>query len=302
MLRVKRVERYVIDNNIQVIHAHLPWAGIVARIVGKRTGIPVVYTEHNKLERYHFLTRWMNVLTMNWLRKIIAVSDDVATSVKKFKPSLKAELQVILNGVNVESFKPGVGAADVRSSLNIPLNAPVIGTIAVFRFQKRLDLWMDLAIKIAGKFPDVHFLIVGDGPLKAELFKKKEELKLDRLHFSGLQTEVRPYLQTMDVYMMSSVFEGLPIALLEAMASGCAVISTDAGGIKEVIRHDVDGMLCKVDEPERLVDFANDLLGHPERRDQLAVAARKRVVESFCIATMVGQLETAYSQLVKGNS
>lgn len=299
LMRVGEVVRYVRANNIDVIHAHLPWAGIVARIVGRKTGIPVVYTEHNKLERYHFLTRWMNVLTMNWLREIIAVSQDVAVSIKKFKPTLKPRLEVVLNGVNIDFFKPGSGEGlTIRKSLGIPTDALVVGTIAVFRFQKRLDLWIELASKIKEQLPEAHFIIVGDGPLKEQLLKKKDDLRMDALHFVGLQTEVRPYLGAFDIYMMSSVFEGLPIALLEAMSSGCAVVSTDAGGIKEVIRHEQDGLLCGVDDASRLVTYVNQLSNDRHKLATYAANARTRVAESFSIASMVEKLEQVYRRLV----
>ena len=105
MTKVWRVARYVRENNIQLIHAHLPWAGILARIVGKMTSVPVIYTEHNKQERYHLGTRTMNLLTMDMLTEVIAVSGDVADSIHRFKPSLKAPVRTIVNGVNPEHFK-----------------------------------------------------------------------------------------------------------------------------------------------------------------------------------------------------
>src|SRR5688500_12288765 len=100
MAKVWSVARYVRTNQIELIHAHLPWAGVLARIVGKVTGVPVVYTEHNKQERYHIATRLMNLGTMNLQKVIIAVSSDVAESLRKHKTSLRPALLTILNGVN----------------------------------------------------------------------------------------------------------------------------------------------------------------------------------------------------------
>ncbi len=297
IMKVGALISYVRKYNIQVIHAHLPWAGIVARIAGRIIGIRVIYTEHNKQERYHSATRYMNLATMNWLFRIIAVSDDVAQSLQKHKPNLKVPLEIILNGVNLINFAPGVfDGKKIRRSLGIPENVPVIGTIAVFRFQKRLDLWLEIAHKIIQKIPEIHFIVVGDGPLKQQLLEKSTRLNLDhKVHFVGLQTEVRPYLAAFDVYMMSSVFEGLPVALLEAMASGCPVISTDAGGIKEVIRHKKDGYLCHIDESDKLVQFAIDLFADEAKRKSVAIEGRSRIEEAFSMDKMVRELEKVYS-------
>jgi glycosyltransferase involved in cell wall biosynthesis len=301
LFKAKAVSAYAKKHGINLIHAHLPWAGIASRIAGKLSGIPVIYTEHNKQERYHIATRLANLFTLNWLTKIIAVSEDVEKSIRKYKTNLKASLITILNGVNTERFAPGqFQHEEIRRKFNIPLDAPVIGTIAVFRFQKRLDLWIELAKKILSHRPETHFIIVGDGPLKELLLEKQKQQGLEsRVHFAGTQTEVRPYLSTFDLYMMTSIFEGLPIALLEAMSSGCAVVSTNAGGIKEVIRPGVDGLLCDVEEPERLVEFATELIADAKKRNALALQARERVKEEFSMEKMVKALEDVYRQEVK---
>lgn len=296
VLKVRAVAAYVKEHNIDLIHSHLPWAGIVSRIAGKLAKVPVLYTEHNKQERYHFATRFMNLATMNLLTRVIAVSEDVEQSIRKHKPSLRAPLQTVLNGVNTGHFSPGnFSGEEVRRQYNIPADAPVIGTIAVFRFQKRLDLWLQIAADIRKDLPASHFILVGDGPLKALVLAKCQQLGLqDAVHFTGVQTEVRPYLAAFDLYMMSSIFEGLPIALLEAMASGCAVISTDAGGIKEVIRHEQDGLLCGVDEAGKLQGFATRLIKDKKERERLGAAGRKRVEDVFSMKYMVNELETVY--------
>lgn len=295
MLKARRVARYVNDNKIQIIHAHLPWAGIVARLVGKMTNIPVLYTEHNKLERYHVLTRTMNLLTMGWLNKVIAVSEDVAKSIMGFRPGLKVPVKTILNGVNIDKFRPAQCESNVREQLGIPTGAPVIGTIAVFRTQKRLDIWIEIAHEILKQAPDVHFVIVGGGPLHDELETKRAALKLvDRIHLVGVKTEVRPYLRIFDIYMMTSIFEGLPIALLEAMASGCPPICTGAGGIKEVINHGSDGFLCPVNQPMQLIEYAILLLSDPQRRVEMGRNARTRIEHRFSMRQMTEALEECY--------
>jgi L-malate glycosyltransferase len=301
MMNIPGIIKYIRENNIQIVHAHLPWAGIVARIIGVLTKVKIVYTEHNKQERYHFLTRFVNLLTMNWQSQVIGVSEDVAVSIRKWKPQLKVGLKVVLNGVNQNRFKPGVFLrSDVRNELGILDSDFVILTIAVFRFQKRLDVWLENAHRILGKVDGAHFIIVGQGPLEKSLRDKVKLLGIEaKVHFVGQQKEVRPYLATCDIYMMSSIFEGLPIALLEAMASSCAVVSTDAGGIKEVINDGVNGYLCPVDKPEMLSDLALALMFDPKKRGEFGLRARERILEKFSMKSMVLQLEETYRELAE---
>ena len=299
LLKIWRTIRFVKQNNIQLIHSHLPWAGILARIVGQIIKVPVIYTEHNKQERYHWITQKMNLCTMGMLTEVIAVSSDVAGSIHRNKPDLRVSVRTIANGVNVNKFRRDhFNKTEIRARLGIPNDAPIVGSVAVFRFQKRLDLWMELAAAILRDNESAHFVLVGDGPLRADLFEKREALGLgDRIHMPGLETEIRPYLASFDIYMMSSIFEGLPVAMLEAMAMQCPVITTDAGGIKEVIRHEVDGLVCSVEKPQRLVEFATMLLKKQNLLDSYGEHARRRVVEKFSMERMVMALEEVYHSL-----
>lgn len=298
MLQGKRLLKYVKDHKIDIIHAHLPWAGILCRIVGALGKVTVLYTEHNKQERYHRITRVLNLLTMNLLSEVIAVSDDVADSIHAHKKKLKCPVQVLKNGVNTDHFRRDVSqASSVRSKLAISETAFVIGTIAVFRSQKRLHLWLEIAKRISGLDKSARFIMVGDGPLKDELLQTRAKLGMEDIVFMpGLETEVRPYLQAFDLYMMSSEFEGLPLALLEAMSMECAVISTAAGGIKEVIKHNLNGILVPVDEPNKSVEYAMALRANPDTARLLGAEARLTVLSEFSMKKMVSELELLYKR------
>ncbi len=298
LLKAKKIARYVNEHQIDVIHCHLPWAGFLGRIVHKLTGVPVLYTEHNKQERYHKLTKWINRFTFNWQTAAIAVSGEVAESIQKnIAPKIK--VHTILNGVNTDRFKKSEeGRIKIRQQYGWDDNSIVIGTLAVFRFQKRLDLWLDLFKKIKNQHPGkkIKGVIVGAGPLKDLIEQKRFELGLETdVLIPGLQTNTIDWFSAMDIYMMCSIFEGLPIALLEAMSCGLPVVTTNAGGIGEVIRHGVDGLLVHVDEPNKIVKEAEKLISDSSIRYQYAQAARNRVVVEFGMERMVAQLEHMYS-------
>ena len=299
ILQYKKIIEYCNENKIDLIHCHLPWAGFVGRMVYKKIGIPVVYTEHNMQERYHIATKTINKLTFNSQNLALGVSEDVSSSIQK---NIQPEIQVktLLNGVNTKSFIR-TGNTKIKKELGIPKDAIVIGNIAVFRFQKRLGEWLQVIKEIHVKNPNVYGIIVGAGPLEDEIKKEWKRLHLEEIvFFPGLQTEVKPYFEAMDIFMMSSSFEGLPIALLEAMSMECAIVSTDAGGIKEVIRNEKDGLTVPVDEWRNLSKKLELLVQDDEKLRQFQKVARKRVVENFSLKRMVEELEGYYLEVTEG--
>lgn len=297
LLQQEKVVKYCEGHKIDVIHCHLPWAGFLGRLVYVRTRIPMLYTEHNMQERYHFITKKINKLTFNFQSLGMGVSEDVTQSIiENIKP--KIQVQTVLNGANTETFrKDPLNGKIIRAELGIPEDAIVIGNVAVFRFQKRLVEWLQVFHEIQKTNNKVFGLIVGAGPLRGEIMEEVDRLNLKKkVFFPGLITEVKPYFSAMDIFMMSSSFEGLPIALLEAMSMECAIVSTDAGGIKEVIRNEQDGLVCKVAEWEKLSDLCVGLIDNPQKLIEMKAAARKRVVNSFSLSNMVGTLEKIYEE------
>jgi glycosyltransferase involved in cell wall biosynthesis len=295
--RTSDVIKYCQQHQINLIHCHLPWAGFLGRWVHRRTGIPVLYTEHNKQERYHKITYTLNRLTFKYQTAAIAVSEDVKQSIlKNIKP--KIPIITVVNGVNTLSYqRDEKGGTDIRKLLQISPDALVIGTIAVFRFQKRLVEWLHVFAEVRKKHPEIHGIIVGDGPLKDEILAERDRLGLSKVvHMAGLQTEVRPYLSAMDVYLMTSMFEGLPIALLEAMSMECAIVSTSAGGIGEVIHDGQEGLLTTVEEWDQLPQKIELLMTDSSKLTQLSNNGRNRVKEAFSMQRMVSQLEELYVQ------
>ena len=299
LLRSPRVAQVLRKCRADLVHCHLPLAGVVGRLAGRFSRIPVVYTEHNLLERYHRFTRWANLATWRMQRKVVAVSNEVAASILEgtdhFTP-----VQVIQNGVNVQKFSPDKSAGvPGREAWRIPPDAMVVGTIAVFTPKKRLEDWLHAAFEIHQAYKGVRFLIVGDGPLRPELEALNERLGLDQVvHFAGLQEDVRPYLAAMDIYMMSSQFEGLPIALLEAMAMELPVVGTSVGGIPEVVVEGKTGLLVPPGEPSQLKAAVLKLINDPQLRKDMGHLGRKLVSEKFGMERMIRELEEVYLEVL----
>ncbi|WP_338221393.1 glycosyltransferase [Algoriphagus sp. oki45] len=319
--QVQKVRKFIQDQKFDLIHAHLPWAGILARFVGRKLSIPIVYTEHNTWDRYNKVSFWGNRLTFKNQDVAVAVSNEVALSMQlnsiwdPYKRGGRLKVRVVQNGVNTETFirfwkrdeQVALGSiskqreiARLREELGISKDSPVIGKVAVFRSQKRLWLWVDLAVRIVKEHPETHFLLVGDGEWRNRIEEQIAKSGFQaNFHLVGVKKEVIPYLNLMDIYLSTSEFEGLPIAMLEAMACEVPVVATRAGGIGEVIQHGKQGFLTEVDEWEKLEGYVIRLIREKELHAEMAFEARKQVIENFSMKRMVSQLEEIYSQVLE---
>ncbi|MFN3761562.1 MAG: glycosyltransferase [Algoriphagus aquaeductus] len=347
--KIKKVKHFVLEQGFDIIHAHLPWAGILARFVGKELAIPIVYTEHNTWERYNKISYLGNRFTFKHQDVAIAVSNEVALSMRlnsiwdPYRRGGRLKVIVVQNGVNTEVFRrrktpprragedwrrktgdgrwekedsgleyQGLGSGSFESSesdlgiptlrnqLGIPEGASVIGKVAVFRSQKRLWLWVELAMRILKTFPETHFLLVGDGEWRERILSQVKKSGLEKnFHWVGVQKNVVPYLILMDIYLSTSEFEGLPIAMLEAMSCEVPIVSTRAGGIGEVIQHGKQGFLTEIEEWEELEGYCIQLLQNPELQKSMAQAARDRVIEKFSMKRMVSELERIYTEVIE---
>ncbi len=299
LFQIFKVKKFIKNTKIQIIHCHLPWTGIVGRIIGKISKIPVIYSEHNKQERYHFVTRFLNKITYNWQNLAIAVSEDVKNSINK-NINPKSKVEVIYNGVNTDSFNRNVDRKmQLRKDLKIGDSTIILGNICVFRKQKRLDKWVDLFEKVNKRYPDSIGLLVGAGILFEEVksYIKDKNLE-DKILLVGLQTDVKQYLNIIDIFISTSEFEGLPIALLEAMSMQCAVAVTNAGGVKEVIDNSINGFTVDIGRIDLLEALVVKLVVDKDLRKLIGANARHTVVESFSVKTTTKQIEDCYNKIL----
>lgn len=279
-----------------LIHAHLPAAGILARLVGFLLRVPVFYTEHNLQERYHALTRLLNKLTYGINRHVIAVSDHVMGSIRRTMPGGTGAVSTIKNSVPVCALAGELtGLQALRDDLGIPKNHRVVGTVAVFRRQKALLDWIDIAAQVMTERDNVTFLLVGHGPMKKELEAKIKAIGLSgRLVMPGFRADGRKVMGLMDIYLMSSQYEGLPLALLEAMAARLPVVATTVGGIPEVIREGREGFLVPFKDTAKAACAVKRLLDDEKVRIEMGARAFARVSTAFNLKDHVKKVEDLY--------
>jgi glycosyltransferase involved in cell wall biosynthesis len=299
--RVPAVARSLRRETIDLVHCHLPVASVVSRLAGRMAGVPVVGTEHNLQERYHPIARAANVATWRLQAAVIAVSNRVAASIERHMPG-SVQMAVVHNGIEVPSIDRVIRLRmRARARVGVPADSPVVGTVAVFRPQKRLDRWIDTAALVAESHPEARFLVVGDGPERAEVERRVADRGLhDALTLVGLVEDVWPLLAAMDVFFQSSDFEGLPLAVLEAMAAGLPVVATDAGGVTEAV---VQGKTGFVSVTRTSLDLARQLgriLDDPALGRQLGLAGRAVVSENFSADRMAREIESIYQRVLDG--
>jgi glycosyltransferase involved in cell wall biosynthesis len=206
------------------------------------------------------------------------------------------------NGVPVECVRTEAAqGSTVRTELQIPDGHLVVGTVAGFRSQKRLDDWLLVAARVAANRSGVTFLLVGGGPLEAAIRTRIEALGLtDCVRTPGFRADGRRLMSAMDVYLMTSEFEGLPIALLEAMALGKPVVSTPVGGVAGVVEAGRTGLLAPVGSIAELSDCVAQLLDDPGLRLRMGSLAAAKVEAEHHAKHRVRAIENLYHEVLQG--
>lgn len=294
-----RLRALVRREGIDLVHAHSPVAAAGVRAVaGRRTR--VVYTEHNLWGRYHRATWAANLATFPRNDHVFAVSETVADSIRYPGPLRLLPMppvETLHHGLDPAAL-PAPGHDGVRGELGIPEDAPVVGNVANFKAAKDHATLLRAAAQVREAIPAVRFVLVGQGPLEAEARRLAGELGLDAtVVFAGFRTDATRLMAAFDAFALSSTYEGLPIALIEAMATGCPAVVTRVGGTPEVVADGVQGFLVPPRDPAALAAGLTRLLGDPTLRAGMGAAAADRA-QDFDIRKAVRRMEQVYAQLL----
>jgi glycosyltransferase involved in cell wall biosynthesis len=232
--------------------------------------------------------------------KVIAVSDAVRAHVltRDWLPPQK--VVTICNGVDLSPFAGTDGKIEARKTLSIEPDAFVVGTVGRLDNQKGHKFLIEAAKLLRNKIPKLKVVIVGHGSLHDDLVSRiQKEGVGDCVLLTGERRDISHVLKSFDVFAMPSLWEGLPIALLEAMASRLPIITTPVGGIPEFMRDGVNGLMIPVGDTARLAEAIQKLSGDRGFADKLALQGLETVTAKFGADTMVAQLKVIYEQAQK---
>ena len=291
--------RVIRDRRIQVVHAHEYKTDLLALLLARATGTIPLATVHgwsgdSRRQRLYYYCD----------RKLLRFYPLVITVSEPFRQTLLAEgldparVRRITNGIDHEVFRrlPEVRTA-TRASLGVPLGAIVVGAVGRLEPEKRFDLLIRAA---AGLMPqEVHVVIAGEGSERPRLEALARQLGIvDRVQLPGHRSDALSIHNALDVYVQTSVREGIPNALLEAMAVETPIVATEVGGTSELIIDRVHGLLVPSGDVAALTDGIVATLVDPDAAALRTAAARRRVEMELSFAARLATIERVYAELV----
>lgn len=307
LLALVHLTRFIRRGNYAIVHTNSSKAGIVGRLAARLAGTPlIVHTVHGWSFHEHMAppVRWSYIL----LERLTARFTDTLIVVARpdIEKGLRAgigrpeQYKLIRSAIPLDEFNPvAVDRVAVRRELGLPLDAPVLGNVGRFSAQKNPLDWVRVAGLVARKRPDCRFLLVGDGPLRGKVeLALAEEGIADRTVLTGLRRDVPRMLAAMDVFLLTSLWEGLPRVIPQAMAMEVPVVANRADGTAEAIRHGETGYLVEPGDVESAAAYCLELLSDPVRRRQMGAAGRAYALEEFDVRQMIAQIAALYESLL----
>lgn len=223
--------------------------------------------------------------------QLVAVSNAQRSALVQYLKIPPSKIRTIWNGV---AKNPNIGNKELidakKGELGIQPGDLTLGTVAIFSEQKGFVYLLDSAAKVVNVLPKARFILVGDGPLRQELENKVRSMRLDsRVLFTGLRTDVQELLLTFDVFLMSSLWEGMALTLLEAMAAGKPVIATDVGDSSMIVKNGITGYLVPPKDPMQMADSILRLGSDPVAIRKMGEEALREYYDKFTLEKMMGE-------------
>ena len=314
---VSRLRAWLRANRPDLVHSHLWAANVISRIAGRLSGVPVVSSVHNPDHEPQAWSDGANVSLMTrhavkaldrWTAKfgstrMVAVSDYVRKGAGRDLHFPLDSIDLVYNPFDVDLMKaPVKDRGELLRELGLPVESLILLNVARVSPQKGLLYAVRALPEILKQYPRAQLLSVGattDPRWTAELKREAEALGVaDHFHMLGARANVVDFLRACDIFVFPSLYEGLGIALIEAMAAGCVCVATNTGPIPEVVQDGKDGVLVPSADAEALARAICDLLGDPARRSRLGTAAKQTAFSKFQPKEQAERLTRVYESVI----
>jgi glycosyltransferase involved in cell wall biosynthesis len=295
-----RLAHYVRRNLIQIVHSYGFYPNVLTVPVARLAGASIVVASIRD-------TGDLLTPTQTWLQKLVCrLADCVLVNAEAIRESLieqgyaPSKIVVIRNGIALSNFTHSERSAVLRRELGFPPSARLVAVFSRLNPMKGVEYFLDAASIVAERFPDVRFLVAGDGGSRKELEDRARRLGLEaRIVFTGFRSDVRELLSEAAISVLPSLSEGTSNTLLESMAAGLPVVATQVGGNPEVIEDGVSGLLVPPRDSAEIAAAVGRLLEDEGFARRLGQAGMRRVSELFSLSGSVQQTEHLYQRLIE---
>ncbi len=297
----RRLRDIIRREKVDIIHTHLfsshIW-GALAALLSSR-GVHLFRTEHNMSEWKNAVRRLIDRILLSRAERVVAVSEPVARSLAARCRVAANKMTVIENGLNLHRLHPAADPPALRKELGVGEESLLVGTASALTAKKGHRYLLDAAEEILKKRPGVYFLLMGEGELKEDLAVLISEKNLGkRVLLLGSRPDATEIMSILDVFVLSSIREGLSIALLEAMALGRPAVVTAVGGSVDLIDDGLSGFLVEPGHPSALAEGIERLLDDPVLKEKIGETGRKKVAAGFNMKAVTQAYESEYRKLI----
>jgi glycosyltransferase involved in cell wall biosynthesis len=294
---ITNIREMVQRTGVDVVHAHGYKADIYAFLALRASEVSLVSTCHNWIDNDRKTSFYgiMDRLILRGYTRVVAVSDDVRD--RLLKSGVKAnKVSMIRNGIDLRPFDRA--SAVVRQELGWDADR-IVGFVGRLSREKGADIFLDAAAHVLAQCPDTKFVVAGDGPDRAELDALIDKLGIrGHVCMLGRCNDMPALYASLDIMVSASRLEGLPIAILEGMASRLPLVATAVGEVPTVIQDGRTGVLAPAEDPEALAAAIVELLRDPAKRGRLGAAARQLVEDEFSAERMTAEYLRVYEDAI----
>ncbi len=285
-----------------LVHTHLYRDAIYGRVIARLAGVRgVISTLQNSYVWRSRPQLFLDGLTSIFADRITAVSDAVKKFAIEREHMSPAKLVTVYNAIDHERFRVSPEERErVRRELGIAQDRIAIGSTGALTHQKGFEYLLQAVPAVIRAHPDVRFLIAGEGDLADELLRQRDRLGLqDQVTFLGFRSDIPELLSAFDIFVLPSLYEGLPVSLVEAMAAGRPIVTTDVDGNCEAIGPGDAGIAVEPANPTALAGALLQLIENPQLRRRMGLQGQRRVEKLFDVRAMVSRYEEIYLDALK---